>query len=230
MSSESPPPEVREAVRTGVSAALAHDFELIGARTAGRLAAAGVIGVAGALGATLLVSGHPLAHHPPWHVLVFGTIWAGLLVVSLSLIFLRIRTPGLPIGQAAAVGVVGLGLAGLCSLLCPDPHFLNWWTATAPGAWATASGALAASALCFGFVTTVLIGATAGFLVLRGSPSPTAPILPAVALLLMLEPGIILQAVGASLSVLGGWTLGAGVGSYAGVASGLSLSSRLLRS
>ena len=92
---ESSRAEIREGVRSGILSALAQDFELIGARTVRRLFAAGLVGVA-----TLLISGHSFAHHPPWHVLILTTIWAGLLIVSLSLIFLRIRTPGLPIAPS----------------------------------------------------------------------------------------------------------------------------------
>src|SRR3989304_7979579 len=95
MGSEYTPPEVREGIRTGVLGALKRDFELRGGRTARLLVAAGVIGVAGAVGITLLVSGHPFGHHPPWHVVAVSAVWSALLVVSLALVFLQARTPSL---------------------------------------------------------------------------------------------------------------------------------------
>lgn len=221
---------VREGVRSGVLAALAQDFELIGARTARRLVAAGLVGIGGAVGATLLISGHPFGHHPPWHVLVLSTVWSGLLVVSLSLAFLQIRTPTFPIGRSAAVGVLGLGLAGLCGFCCPDQHFLDWWTRTTPGIWAMDVGGLPASALCFGLMSSLGIGIAAVLLVFREQHrGPLAPILPATALFLLLLPGVALQSVETSLGVLVAWVLGTGIGSYAGVAVGLSLRSSLAR-
>ena len=121
------PGEVREGVRTGILSAIAQDVELRGGRTAGRLVFAGVVGVAGAIGAMLIVSNHPFDHHPHWHETVFSAIWAGLLVVSLALVMLHVQTPRLPIARAAAFGLVGLGIAGLCSLACPDMHIMEWW-------------------------------------------------------------------------------------------------------
>ena len=82
MEHEGTPPELREGVRTGILASLRRDFELRGARTARRLVLAGVLGVAGALGATLLVAAHPFGHHAPWHVAVFSAVWAEALATS----------------------------------------------------------------------------------------------------------------------------------------------------
>jgi hypothetical protein len=217
-------------VRAGVLHALAQDFELIGARTLHRLLAAGVLGVVGALGITLLVSGHPFGRHPPWHVLIFSTIWAGLLIVSLSLVFLRIRTPSLPIGRSAAVGVLGLGLAGLCSVVCPDRHFLNWWNGTELGAWVMTWGNLPASALCFGLLTASFFGVVSGFLILRErGHGAWAWALPAGFLFLLLEPGVILQSVGTSPGAPVGWTIGSGAGSQVGVACGIVFRASLAR-
>jgi hypothetical protein len=109
---ERTPSDVREGVRSGILASIRHDVELRGGRTARLLLAAGVIGVAGAVGAILLISGHPFGHHPPWHVAVFSAIWAGLLVVGFALAFLQVRTPTLSLAHAAAVGILGLGDAG----------------------------------------------------------------------------------------------------------------------
>jgi hypothetical protein len=216
------PPETREGVRSGILASIKQDVELRGGRTARLLLAAGIIGVAGAIGATLLISQHPFDHHPPWHLVVFSSIWAGLLIVSFALVFLEVRTPSLPLSRAALVGVLGLGLAGVCGALCPDQHFLQWWSGTDLGASTTWTGGPGLAAFCFGVVTTLFFGAVAAVLVLanRGRAT-TRPLLPAVALLLLLLPGIVLQSVDSSFGVFVGWLLGAALGAYVGVAAGI---------
>ena len=87
-------------------------------------------------------------------------------------------------------------------------------------------GGLALSALCFGAVTTLVIGALAAFVVLDERVRPPArPLLPAALLLLLLAPGVALQSVDTSWSVFLGWLLGTSGGVYAGVASGIRLRS-----
>ena len=61
MENQRTPHEVREGVRSGILSSIEHDVELRGGRTARLLVAAGLIGVAGAIGVTLLISGHPSA-------------------------------------------------------------------------------------------------------------------------------------------------------------------------
>jgi hypothetical protein len=230
MQDERTPAEVREGVRSGIRAVLADDVERRGGRTAGRLAAAGAIGVIGALGTTLFLSGHPFDHHPPWHVLSFVALSAGLLVVSVALALLEVRTPALPLARSASVALLGLGVAGICGALCPNPHFLAWWVASGPGSRLRDLGGLAASAACFGLVTTLLFGAVAAFAALRRSVAvPIGPLLPAAMLLLLLAPAIALQSVGTSWTTFAGWLLGAGLGAYAGVAAGIGLRSRIGR-
>ncbi len=107
MVDEQTPSELRAGVRAGILAAVERDAELRGGRTARLLAAAGALGVLGAVGITLMISGHPFGHHPPWHVVVVTATWSGLLVVSLALIFLGVRTPSLPLARAACTGIVG---------------------------------------------------------------------------------------------------------------------------
>ena len=208
----------------GIRAALRRDFDLRGAQTARLLVVAGVAGVAGALGATLLVAGHPFGHHAPWHLAVFSAVWAGLLVVTLAIVLLQVRTPSLPLARSAAVGLIGLGLAGVCGAACPDPHFLIWWSQTRLGTQIGGVGGLALSALCFGLVTSLVIGAVAVVLAqgqLRSSP--IGPVLPAAVLFLLLAPGVALQSVGTSWMVFSGWVLGTAGGTYVGVASALRL-------
>jgi hypothetical protein len=212
--------EVREGVRSGILSSIQLDVEMRGGRTARLLVAAGVVGVVGAVGVTLLISGHPFGHHPPWHVAVISMVWTGLLVVGFAIAFLGVRTPALPLARSALVGILGLGLAGICGALCPDQHFLNWWSETGIGSLLTAAGGLAVSALCFGLLTALFVGGTSALLVLGGR-TPVKPLLPAAALLLLLAPGVVLQSVDTSLGVFVGWLAGAAAGAFVGVAAGI---------
>jgi len=191
-------PHLRDGVKAGILASIKQDVEHRAGRTARLLVAAGVLGVVGAVGVTLLVSTHPLGHHPPWHVAVFSAVWAGLLIVSLAISLLGLKTPSLPLARAAAVGILGLGLAGICGAVCPDQHFLHWWSVT----------------LFFGAVSAVvLIG--------RSGERSIRPIFPAGMLLVLLAPGIALQSFDTSWAVFGSWILGTGLGAYLGIAAGI---------
>jgi hypothetical protein len=226
--SDRTPPDVREGVRSGIIAAVERDAELRGARTARRLIAAGALGVFGAIGITLMLSGHPFGHHPPWHVIVFTAVWSGLLVVSLAFVLLQVRTTSLPLERSACVGILGLGLAGVCGAACPDQHFLSWWTATAAGSQLNAAGGLALSAVCFGFVITLFLGGMATFFGLGGRRrGPIRSLLPAAMLVLLLLPGVALQSFGTSWTVFVSWLLGIAAGSCAGVALGIAARARL---
>lgn len=227
MEDERTPPATREGVRSDILSAIRSDVELRGGRTARRLAAAGIVGVLGAIGVTLLISGHPFGHHSPWHVAVFSAVWTGLLVVSFAIAFLGIRTPSLPLGESALTGILGLGLAGICGALCPDPHFLGWWSQTGAGAALTEFGGQAISALCFGLVTAFCFGGISALLVFGGRRQPTAkPLLPAAALLVLLAPGVALQSFDTSLGVFAGWVAGTGAGGFVGVALGIRARTR----
>ncbi len=217
------PAGVREGVREGILAALERDTEQRGARTARRLISAGLAGVVGSIGAMALVVSHPFGHHPHGHELVFGAVWTGLLIVTLAMAFLQIRTPHLQVGRAALVGLVGLGIAGACSLLCPDPHVMNWWLDTPIGSRLAEHASPWVSALCFGFVTTLAFTAIPTALFLMDVAShPWARALAAGILVLLLLPGLILGSVGLPLGVLLGWTGGTTVGAYAGTLCGLA--------
>lgn len=228
MRDQKAPVDIRDGVRSGILASLERDTELRGGRTARLLVAAGVAGAAGAVGITLLVVTHPFDHHPPWHVVLFSSVWAGLLVVAFAVAFLRIRTPSLPLAQSASVALLGLGLAGICGAVCPDPHFLHWWSATSVGRPITEGQGLAVSALCFGLVTTVFI-AFAASLVLwrREAGNRSRAIVPTVMLLVLLLPGIVLQSVGTSVAVFVGWLVGVAAGAYAGTLGGVRLRERI---
>ena len=224
MENDDTPQEVREGVRSGILAGLRRDTEMRGGRTARLLVTAGVLGVLASVGITLLVSGHPFGHHPSWHVVVFSAVWAGLLVMCLSLALLEVRTPSLPLARAASVGILGLGLAGICSAACPDQHFLKWWSATQAGGQLADAGGPLLSALCFGLVTSLVFGAGAAFLALgdRRRP-PMRPLLPATMLFVLLAPGVALQSIDTSWGVFASWLLGTGTGAYAGVSTGSRL-------
>jgi hypothetical protein len=223
---ENTPPDLREGVRSGIVASLERDLAQRGGRTARRLLIAGVVGVLAAVGVTLLLSGHPYGHHPPWHAVVFGAVWTGLLVVCLSLVLLEVRTPSLPLARLALVAMLGLGFAGICGAACPDQHFLHWWSSTAVGGRLVEGGGLGLSALCFGGVSALAFGAGAAFLGLgaKGEP-PVRPLVPAAMLLALLAPGVALQSIDTSWAVFWSWLFGTGAGAYAGVASGIRLRS-----
>jgi len=223
---EHTPSDLREGVRSGILASLERDLERRGGRTARLLLAAGVIGVIGAVGVTLLLSGHPYGHHPPWHAVVFGAVWTGLLVVCFSLALLEVRTPSLPLARSALVAVLGLGFAGICGATCPDQHFLHWWSGTPLGTAFEEVGGPALGALCFGLVTTLAFGAGAAWLGLaERQRHAIRPLLPAAMLFALLAPGVALQSVGTSWGVFCSWLLGTAGGAYAGVASGIWLRS-----
>jgi hypothetical protein len=161
-------------------------------------------------------------------VAAFSAVWAGLLVVTLAVVLLEVRTPSLPLARSATVGLLGLGLAGVCGAACPDPHFLAWWSHTYVGARLAESGGLALSTVCFGLVTSLIIGSVAVLLAVGRSRSvPMRSLLPAFVLLLLLSPGVALQSVGTSWTVFLGWWLSTALGAYLGVAGGLRLRSRL---
>jgi hypothetical protein len=181
------PDEIREGVREALLTSLARDYEMIGGRTARRLMVAGVGGTVGAVGMTLLVSGHHLGEHPPQHLSIFSSVWAGLLVVALALGLLGVRTPRLALGQAAIVGVVGLALAAFCSFLCANQHFLVWWGETAIGEWLLGIAGFRASTLCFGLLTSLFFGVVAALMVFpKERARQPKPLLPAAMIVVLL--------------------------------------------
>ena len=222
------PEELRERVRSRIADVLERDTEFRGARTARLLLAAGTLGIFAAFGMTRIISDHPYEHHPGWHIVFFTAVWSGLLVVMLALALLGVRTPGLPLARAARVAILGLGIAGICSLLCPDRHFLVWWGSTTAGEALGAIGGVPLSALCFGAVTTVIFSAVATAVALGPRRFPIQPTLPAAMLLLLLFPGIALQSFGTSWWVFSSWLVGTAAGAYAGIAAAIAMRGRLL--
>ncbi len=222
MGEDQTPTALSQRVRNEIGASLRRDFEFRSGRTAGRLVLAGIAGIAGALGAMLLVAGHSFGHHAPWHVVAFSAAWTGLLIVTIAIALLEIRTPSLPLARSAIVGLIGVGVAGVCSAACPDSHFLVWWSASALGGKVTESLGLGLSATCFGLVSASAIGVVATLLALLGSHRDVLrPALPVAFLSLLLFPGVALQSVGTSWAVFAGWMLATVVGTYAGVFGGI---------
>jgi hypothetical protein len=222
------PDELREAVRSRIAGALERDTELRGARTARLLLAAGALGIFAAFGMIRIISDHPYGHHPGWHIVFFTAVWSGLLVVMLAIALLGVRTPLLPLARAARVAILGLGIAGICSALCPDPHFLVWWGSTRAGEALAVIGGVPLNALCFGAVTTIVFSAVATLVALGRRQPPIQPMLPAAMLLLLLFPGIALQSVGTSWLIFSGWLVGTAAGAYGGVATAIAMRARLL--
>lgn len=228
MDEQQTPTNLREGVRSGILGAIHRDVERRGWRTARLLVLSGAIGVAGALGATLLVTAHPFGHHDPWHVAAFSTVWAGILVVALAIALLQLRTPTLPLAHSVSIGLIALGVAGVCGLACPNPHFLAWWSSTRFGVELDRGVGEALSAFCFGVVTTLVFGGVAAVVVIGTSRRATIlPLLPAAVIALLLSPGVALQSVGTSIGVFVGWMVGTGVGAYAGVSLGIRLSAAI---
>jgi hypothetical protein len=213
--------ELREGVRRGISDALAVDIDRTSARTAGLLAVAGVLGLAGAVGSVVLFAGRSLPDGHGWHLALCAAAWAGLLVECFAVVLLRIRVRRIPLAQACALALLGLALAAVLGWVCPDPHYLDWWESTTPGALARGGGGRSASALCLGVCSAVLIGTSATIvLALRGITFRRA-VLPGALLFLLLWPAVVLQSMGAPLPVLLLWSAGLLAGSYAGVALGV---------
>ncbi len=224
MGNERTPSDLREGVRSGILAAVERDLDFRGGRTARRLATAGAIGAIGAIGVTFLLSGHPYGHHPPWHLVVSTAVWSGLLVVSPALALLRVRTPTLQVARSARVGILGLGLSGICGALCPDQHFLAWWSTTALGSVLVEVGGLGASTVCFGLLTSLFLGTAAAIAALGDTRQrPIRPLLPALMLVLLLAPGVALQSFGTSWGIFGAWIGATLAGGYAGVDAGIRL-------
>lgn len=228
MEGDRTPEGLRERVRSGIADALERDADLRGARTARLLLAAGALGIFSAIGMIQIISGHPYDHHPGWHIVFFTAIWSGLLVVMLAIVLLGIRTPLLPLARSARVAILGLGIAGICSKLCPDQHFLVWWGSTRAGQALGAIGGITLNSLCFGAVTTLVFGIAATFVALGRRRAPIQPVLPAAMLLVLMFPGIALQSVGTPWLVFSSWLVGTAVGAYGGVWIGLRIRRRLL--
>jgi hypothetical protein len=216
------PEALRDGVRDGILAALAHE-RLRGVAVARRLAAAGAAAVAAAVALTLLFAGSGFDHGP--HLAVCAALWTGLLVECFSLVLLRVQTPGVPIRQAAVSGLAGLALAAGVMAMCPEPHLWTWWHTTALGRASTSLGMLP-SALCFGLCSALVVAAGASLVVAMRARRAFPPALPALLLALLLAPVAMLQPISAGFVAL--CVVGVALGSYLGVLAGMATARALL--
>ena len=219
------PEALREGIRAGIVGAL-NEEERRTSTLVRRLAAAGAAGIAASVALTLVFAGK--TDHA-MHLAICGAVWAGLLVECFAFALLRVRTPRIPLGQAAALGLVGLGLASIVALLCPDPHVWNWWNSTRLGVGMRSMGGDLGSALCFGLCSALFLGFGATLVVAwrggrLGGPTPSAMVLT-----LLLVPAVILQASDSSVAVMALWGAGIAAGAQLGVGGGLVLASALRR-
>ena len=219
------PAALREGVRAGIVGALEEE-ERRTSTLVRSLAAAGGGGISASVALTLVFAGR--TDHA-MHLAICGAVWAGLLVECFAFALLRVRTPRIPLGQAAALGLVGLGLASLVALSCPGPHTWHWWNSTLLGAATRSLGGDLGSALCFGLCSSVFLGFGATLVVFwrgghSGGATPSAMVLT-----LLLVPAVILQASDASIAVMSLWGVGTLVGAYLGVGGGLMVASALRR-
>ena len=213
--------KVREGLRRGILDALALELDRTSARTAGRLAAAGALGMAGAVGSVALFSGELLENGHGWYPAVCSAAWAGLMVACFAVVLLRIRIERIPLTQACALALVGLGLAAILGLLCPDPHHLAWWSSTPLGHLTVDRAGPGPGAFCLGACSALVIGGGATVILAFRGVSFRGPMLPGILLFLMLWPAVVLQSAGAPALVFAWWSGGLLVGCYAGVALGL---------
>ena len=221
--------DLREGVRQGILDALGRDIDRSSASTAKRVAAAGALGIAGAVGSVALFSGDWLASGDSWHPTICAAAWAGILVACFDVVLLRIRLERFALAQACILALVGLGFAAFLALLCPGHHVLSWWSSTSPGNLAIAQGGPPASAFCLGACSALLVGAGARIaLALRGLTFRDAA-LPAILLALVLWPAVLLQTAVASAPTIASASAGLFAGCYAGVALGRWPARRLIR-
>jgi hypothetical protein len=219
------PADLREGVRLGVLQALAEDRDWRGAWAARRLAVAGVLGVAMAVAMTLLFAWNSLHKAHAWHLAACGAAWSGLLVECFAFVLLRLRTRRLPFVQAAALGLVGLGLAAIVCLCCPAPQFLEWWRGTSLGGWVETRGGLSASAFGFGFSSAAFLGLAATLVLTWLGGKLWGAAVPSATLSALLLPAVLLQSLEFSFAVLSLWGVGTVLGSLAGVTTGMVLGS-----
>jgi hypothetical protein len=221
--------KLRDGIRRAILDALALELDRTSARTVGRLAAAGALGVAGSVGSVALFSGDLLRNGHGWYLAVCAAAWAGLLVACFSVVLLRIRIQRVPLTQASFLALVGLGLAAMLALLCLDRHHLAWWSSTKLGELALDHGGPGATAFCLGACSALVIGSGATVILALRRVSFRDPTLPGLFLFLVLWPAVVLQSAAGPAFVFAWWSAGLFAGSHAGVMLGVWSAARLHR-
>lgn len=217
------PGELREGVREGILDALAYDLDRTRSGITFRLALAGALGVAAAIGSMVLFSGGTLASDHGLHLAVCAAAWGGILVECFVVILLRIEGRRLSLGHATTLALIGFLLAAALGAFCPHPHYLAWWTETALGGAAARAGGPAWSAFCLGICIAALVAVGASAIAGFRSPVPRGRLLSAMLLFLLLWPAIILQSSGLPGSVFFGWTAGLAAGIVLGALAGTAI-------
>lgn len=213
------PAVTREGVRDGILAALEREEFRTGGWAAWRLGAAAAPAIGAAVALTMLFSAPSSDVEPAWHLVVCSAVWSGLLVAAFAFVLLRIRTRRVPVGSAVALGLVGLGLAALMRVACPDLQLLPWWRATTAGRSADVLMGASGGAFCLGICGAGTIGLAACLVLGRRRDHLGGVIAPAIALSLLLLPAVILQSSDMPVEIGLAWAGGAALGSYAGIAA-----------
>ena len=217
----------REGLRQAIVDALALELDRTSARTAGRLAAAGALGAACAVGSVALFSGDALEDGHGWLLAACAAAWAGILVVCLDVVLLRIRVQRLPIAHSCRLALVGLALAASAAWLCHDSRDLAGWRSTPLGSLAGERWGPGSAAFCLGVCSALLVGSGAALIAaLAGCRSESAPGA-GIVLFLVLLPALVLETATLPGTFLAG-SAGLFVGCLAGVALGRWSADRLL--
>lgn len=210
----------REGLRRAILDALALELDRTSGRTVGRLAASGALGVAGALGSVAVFSASFFGDGHGWTLALCAAAWAGLLVACFAVVLLRMRIERIPLGEACALALLGLGLAAILGLLCPASDHLTWWTNTSLGRLALHHGGPGPGAFCLGACSALLVGSSATVILALRRVWFRGALLPASFLFVMLWPAVLLQSAGGPPWVFAWWSAGLWTGSHAGVALG----------
>ena len=217
------PGSLREGVREGILGALSEDLDRTSGATTRSLALAGVLGVATAFGAVILFSGGTFASVHGWHLAFCAAAWAGILVECFLVVLLRIEGRRLSLGHATTLALVGFLLAAALGVLCPHPHFIEWWSATRVGAVTASFAGDPGSAFCFGLCLAGAIALGASLIANFRSTAPRSVWLSAMLLFLLMWPAVILQFSKLAVTVFAAGTLGLTVGIGLGLGAGVGI-------
>ena len=217
------PASLREGVRAGILSALGEDLDRTSGATARRLALAGVLGVATAIGAVILFSGGTLASVHGWHLAFCAAVWAGILVECFLVVLLRIEGRRLSLGHATTLALVGFLTAAALGILCPHPHYIEWWGDTHMGGAAARMGGDPWSAFCFGLCVAGAIAFGASVIANFRSKAPRSIGLSAILLFLLMWPAMILQFSHLAMTVFAAGTLGLFFGIGLGLGAGVGI-------
>jgi hypothetical protein len=217
------PGNLREGVREGILGALREDLDRTSGATTRSLALAGVLGIATAIGAVILFSGGTLASIHGWHLAFCAAAWSAILVECFLVVLLRIRGRRLSVGHATTLALVGFLTAAALGVMCPHPHYIEWWNATRVGGVAARFAGDAGSAFCFGLCLAGAIALGASLIANFRSTAPRSVWLSATLLFLLMWPALILQFSKASAADFAAGTLGLSVGICLGLGLGVGV-------